>query len=646
MLRRLLALAVLLLASVPAGADAAAPNPVRCRGRCWDPPVATSFAWQLQGKLRVRRGVDVFDVDAADTPASFVRGLHRRGRRAVCYLSAGSWERWRADAGSYPDAILGSELEGWPGERWVDIRDPRLRPILAERMAACVRKGFDGIEFDNVDGYSNDSGFDLTAMDQVRFNRWLANAAHLRGLAVGLKNEADQVGALHRWFDFAVVEQCFQYDECDRFAPFVRAGKPVFVAEYTLPLARFCAKARGMRLSAARYPLDLDGRRWACAWPRGRERGGGPPGPADLRGCDRDVGVFERERRAGREGQLRLPLDRRLGRRRSGVVDGVAGVVHACRSLVVEVVTGVVVAAVVGLEQLDLVDDAAAESAPARRDRHDLLRHAEQARRTGDRHADQGLATVRVRELPEPGPRVRGRRVVGAVGELRGIDVEHEHALLILASVRCGGDAAELVGVARRRGRGRAVGGRRVARVGRAGRAGRRGRRGCRRRRGRALSARRVRGVGRIRHDAERRLADVGTGQRVRCDVSRLDRVGRDLRRGHGARLELCGAHAVAAHRGGRDRGRAQRDEEREQRDVVADEVSGGAPGGAECERGHARRSATTVHFPNRRSVSLPRRAFPPRRRSRCCARPRRARRTRGPRRHGSDRRPAPRARA
>jgi hypothetical protein len=45
----------------------------------------------------------------------------------------------------------------------------------------------------------------------------------------------------------------------------VRAGKPVFVAEYELEPAKFCAEARRLKFFAARSPLELDDRHEACA---------------------------------------------------------------------------------------------------------------------------------------------------------------------------------------------------------------------------------------------------------------------------------------------------------------------------------------------------------------------------------------------
>jgi hypothetical protein len=51
---------------------------------------------------------------------------------------------------------------------------------------------------------------------------WLANTAHANGLAIGLKNDLNQVAALQPLFDFAVNEQCVQYSECDMLDPFLQ----------------------------------------------------------------------------------------------------------------------------------------------------------------------------------------------------------------------------------------------------------------------------------------------------------------------------------------------------------------------------------------------------------------------------------------
>jgi hypothetical protein len=72
-------------------------------------------------------------------------------------------------------------LDGWPGERWLDIRRIGvLAPIMKARIAKCARKGFDALEPDNINGYQNKSGFSLSGSDQLRYNRWFARQAHKR----------------------------------------------------------------------------------------------------------------------------------------------------------------------------------------------------------------------------------------------------------------------------------------------------------------------------------------------------------------------------------------------------------------------------------------------------------------------------------
>jgi hypothetical protein len=233
-------------------------------GAWWRPAVDATWQIQLSGRLDTSVDAHVYDVDGVDTPAAVVAALRAAGRRAVCYFSAGSYEDWRPDARSFPAAVLGSS-NGWPGERWLDIRRlDVLGPILTARMDACKAKGFDAVDADNVDGYANKTGFALTAADQLAFNRWLADAAHARGLGVGLKNDLDQASALVSSFDFAVNEQCVQYHECDALTTFVQTGKPVFGIEYSGTVATVCAEARRLGLRTVRKALALDAPRTTC----------------------------------------------------------------------------------------------------------------------------------------------------------------------------------------------------------------------------------------------------------------------------------------------------------------------------------------------------------------------------------------------
>lgn len=243
--RGLIVAAVLVAASLPASPALGAPElpePVACPG-CWVPAAETSWQWQLSGYVDTSFDVQMYDVDGFDVSTATVAELHDGGAAVVCYLSAGSWERWRPDADRFPVRVLGRD-NGWPGERWLDIRARRvLRPILRDRLDMCVRKGFDGVEWDNVDGWSNRTGFPLSRTHQLRFNVMLANLSHRRGLTVFLKNDLGQIPRLLPYFDAALNEQCHQYRECDRLRPFTDAGKAVFGVEYRLSAEEFCAEA-------------------------------------------------------------------------------------------------------------------------------------------------------------------------------------------------------------------------------------------------------------------------------------------------------------------------------------------------------------------------------------------------------------------
>jgi len=236
-------------------------------GNWYRPSVSTTWQWQLIGTINT-----AYDVDLFDTSAALIQQLQADGRIVICYFSAGSFEDWRTDANAFDSDDLGNTLSGWPNERWLDIRSESILAIMQDRMDLAVQKNCDGVEPDNMDGYVNNSGFDLTAADQLAYNRRIANLAHERDLAVGLKNDLDQVEDLIDYYDFGVNEECFAYDECDLLAAFIDAGKPVLSAEYdneyvTNPSARttLCTDALNRQFSTLVLPLDLDDSfRYSC----------------------------------------------------------------------------------------------------------------------------------------------------------------------------------------------------------------------------------------------------------------------------------------------------------------------------------------------------------------------------------------------
>lgn len=240
-----------------------APSPT-AGGARWQPRPGLAWQWQLTGKLDPTVDVPVYDVDGFNISKAQVGDLHRRGRKVICYVSTGAWEDFRPDADRFPKSVLGKS-NGWKGERWLDVRRTDvLGPLMAKRFDMCREKGFDAVEPDNMDGYDNETGFPLTATQQLGYNRLVARLAHDRGLAVGLKNDLDQIPELVGDFDFAVNEQCAEFGECDALGAFTRAGKAVFHVEYEKAPAGFCTVARKLRLSSMQKELELGTWRKAC----------------------------------------------------------------------------------------------------------------------------------------------------------------------------------------------------------------------------------------------------------------------------------------------------------------------------------------------------------------------------------------------
>lgn len=242
------------------------------QGDWYRPAIQLSWQWQLIGPINTNYAVQLYDIDLFDTTAQQIKAIQQTGAAVICYFSAGSYENWRSDVTDIPASALGRTLDGWEDERWFDIRHAAVKTLMLSRMQLAKQKGCDGVEPDNVDGYTNTTGFNLTANDQLTFNRYLANTAHSLNLSVGLKNDVDQIEELVSYFDFAVNEQCFEYDECETMVPFVRAGKPVLNAEYAERYVdniaernTLCEKANDNRFSTLILPLDLDDTfRYSC----------------------------------------------------------------------------------------------------------------------------------------------------------------------------------------------------------------------------------------------------------------------------------------------------------------------------------------------------------------------------------------------
>ena len=234
----------------------------------WRPSPAKPIAWhwQLSQPFVFPRDViphvTVYDVDGELTSAATVAQLHSLGPDiiVICYFEAGVYEDYRSDASSFPPEVIGKLDEGWEGSYWLDIRQVDvLRPIMENRIKTwCKDKGFDAIEPDETEVWSNDSGFPITKAQNNAYNQMIAELGHKYGLSVGLKGNTTETGELVDYFDWTLNEQCWEFDECDFiYNSFIVHGKAAFNIEYDA--APNCAQANLWHINSARRDLDLVG---------------------------------------------------------------------------------------------------------------------------------------------------------------------------------------------------------------------------------------------------------------------------------------------------------------------------------------------------------------------------------------------------
>ena len=140
---------------------------------------------------------------------------------------------------------------------------------MKARLQICARKGFDAVEPDNIDAWSNRTGFPISAPEQLNYDEWVAVQAHALGLAVLQKNDLGQVRSLERYFDGVLDEQCNESSECSLAAPYLAARKPVLNAEYNLSPAEFCRADNAAGIMGARLSVELDGSVFEPCWAPG-----------------------------------------------------------------------------------------------------------------------------------------------------------------------------------------------------------------------------------------------------------------------------------------------------------------------------------------------------------------------------------------
>ncbi|MFE5191287.1 endo alpha-1,4 polygalactosaminidase [Streptomyces sp. NPDC056628] len=232
--------------------DKAAPRAVRA------PEPGLAFDYQIGGAYRPPAGVRAVSRDRTSKPA--------KGVYTICYVNAfqaqpdaGDW--WQEH---HPDLVL-RDADGAPvvdrdwDELVLDIstrgKRERLARIVGEWIDGCAKDGFQAVEADNLDSHERSEGL-LTAADNMAFGKLITARAHAAGLAIGQKNAAELAGRGRRiGFDFAVAEECGQYDECDVYAD--AYDDRVFDIEYRTDGFDAACQGWGDRVSVVLRDLDV-----------------------------------------------------------------------------------------------------------------------------------------------------------------------------------------------------------------------------------------------------------------------------------------------------------------------------------------------------------------------------------------------------
>lgn len=221
------------------------------------PPEGGAPDYQLGDGYPPADGVDIVVRDRTSPPPE--------NAYSICYVNA--FQTQPGEQQDWPDELLLAGADGdpvidpdWPDEVILDTStdDKReaIEDILTPWIQACASAGFDAVEFDNLDTYARTDGA-LTLEDNVELAEDLVEVAHEAGLAAAQKNSAEDSRTMRdeAEFDFAIAEQCAEFDECAAYEGVY--GERVIDVEYDAAVFRAACLDGGMPRSAVLRDRDL-----------------------------------------------------------------------------------------------------------------------------------------------------------------------------------------------------------------------------------------------------------------------------------------------------------------------------------------------------------------------------------------------------
>ncbi len=234
------------------------------------PPVDGQFDYQIGGDYVPPAEVVVVSRD-------WFSGEPLADGYSICYVNAFQTQSDedgvdRPDERSnWPSGLVLSELgddPNWGGEYLVNISTAAKQVAalvhLQPMIDTCLAKGFQAVEFDNLDSWTRFEGTGLEGEvpfgqeEAVAFAELLVDYTHDVGLAVGQKN-TPQLGAEISLrligFDFAIAEECGFYDECEVYTEVF--GDDVIVIEYTDKGFAAACESVGQSVSVVLRDVDV-----------------------------------------------------------------------------------------------------------------------------------------------------------------------------------------------------------------------------------------------------------------------------------------------------------------------------------------------------------------------------------------------------
>ena len=229
----------------------------------WAPPPANAkFDYQIGGDYPLVSGVEVVSRD-------WFAGAADAAAYSICYVNAFQTQDGEAGVArpderlAWPPHLvltgLGDDPE-WDGEYLIDIRSAAQRRRAADwvqpMIETCARKGYDAVEYDNLDSWTRFDGTPRAGdvpfgkRAAIAYAALLADRAHALGLAAGQKNTVELTRAQARrriGFDFAIAEECGRYRECRAYRRV--HGNRVLAIEYRRRDFRRACRAAGDKIA-------------------------------------------------------------------------------------------------------------------------------------------------------------------------------------------------------------------------------------------------------------------------------------------------------------------------------------------------------------------------------------------------------------